>query len=65
LILEIKRGEYSQDWVQKKGEELIEAVSYQKRNSLVLPAGPRYDVIEKFVIDEMRMWVGSSTHGYV
>lgn len=63
LILDIKKGGKSIDWVQQEGDRLIEELSFQKRNSRVLPAGPRYEEIECFVVDEMRMWVGN--YGYV
>lgn len=58
LILEIKRGERSLDWIQKEGDRLIETVSLQKRNSTVLRSFPMCAEIEKFVIEEMKNWVG-------
>jgi hypothetical protein len=63
LILEIKRGEYSIEWIRAEGQRLIDALSYQKRNSTVLPAGPRREIIEGFVIRELEKSVGKD--GYV
>ena len=63
-ILEIKNGDYSLEHIEKEGERLIEALSRLKRDTGgVLPAGPRYEAVEQFLIGEMRLWVGSN--GYV
>jgi hypothetical protein len=63
MILDIKKGEYTQDWVYREGNRLIDALSKAKRTSTVLPDGPRYKEIDFFVIQEMRQAVG--TDGYV